>query len=262
MEGSSRKNQGAYYIPEHVVQSLVRWVARSNLTGCLTPHAGTGVFCNRIRTVSALNRIPKQRAVHQRVPGSLIHQGDFFAWAAQTRERFGAPPAIHHSYATKVLQGRSGRRRAPSAPAWRALLIADFFVGAVHSSCCHAAQARRKDGLCRSGRNRSRALFAPSDRIPGRAFQARPLGCGAGEIVPRPLGGLLAFSASGFGGSTEQLLISSIGRFEYAAEPPKVSLRVSISEWRAWNCRLRPFLLAADIRELYRRAAVTPPRKD
>ena len=38
--------------------------------------------------------------VHQRSPGWLIHEGDFFAWAARTHERFecaaGNPPFIRY----------------------------------------------------------------------------------------------------------------------------------------------------------------------
>ena len=194
MEGSSRKKQGAYYTPDHVVQSLVRWVARKQSDRLLDPACGDGRFLKPHPNSVGVEQDPDAaRLVHQRVPGSLMHQGDFFAWAAQTRERFecAAGNSTVHTLPKFCRSGPAGGALLLRQP-WRTLLFADFFVGAVHSSCSNGPQARRKDGICRSGRNRPRALFAPFGRISSGAFQTRPRGCGAGEIVPRALGRLLA----------------------------------------------------------------------
>jgi len=256
VEGSNRKKRGAYYTPDHVVQSLVRWVTWRQADRLLDPACGDGRFLTPHPNSVGVEQDPDAASlVHQRVPGSLIHQGDFFAWAAQTRERFectaGNPPFIRYqNFAGPVRQealsfcASHGARFSSLTSSWAPFIVA-------------AATLLKPGG---------RMAFVVPAEI-GHAPYSRPLiEYLAGHFkrvhvvaVREKLFEDLSedcwlLSASGFGGSTEQLLISSTGRFEYAAAPPKVSVRVSMSEWRMWNCRLRPFLLAADVRELYRQA--------
>ena len=71
----------------------------------------------------------------------------------------------------------------------------------------------------------------------------------------------LLFS-DGFGSRTEHLLFSSIEQFDRSAVPPRDPMQIRASEWRdAWHCRLRPFLLPASTRALYRQVAANPSSK-
>jgi hypothetical protein len=47
----------------------------------------------------------------------------------------------------------------------------------------------------------------------------------------------------GFGGTTTEILLSALERFEPLAAPPETARRVSVASWRASGCRLRRFLL-------------------
>ena len=60
--------------------------------------------------------------------------------------------------------------------------------------------------------------------------------------------------ADGFGGATEELTFSVLGKFAPSLRPPDHGNPVPLSEWRAWNHRLRPFLLSGSARSLYRKA--------
>lgn len=60
--------------------------------------------------------------------------------------------------------------------------------------------------------------------------------------------------ADGFGGATEELTFSVLGKFAPSPHPPDHGDPVPLSEWRAWNRRLRPFLLSGNARSLYRKA--------
>jgi adenine-specific DNA-methyltransferase len=58
------------------------------------------------------------------------------------------------------------------------------------------------------------------------------------------------------GGRTSELRFTPLDRFHPDDEPPRRFLRVSIDEWRGvWKRRLRPYLVAAETRDLYRAVA-------
>jgi hypothetical protein len=61
--------------------------------------------------------------------------------------------------------------------------------------------------------------------------------------------------AGGFGGSTSHISLTLLPHFEYMPCPPRISRRVSLREWRAWNCRLRPFIISPAARSLYQSLA-------
>ncbi|MBX9736561.1 MAG: N-6 DNA methylase, partial [Phycisphaerales bacterium] len=96
---SNQKATGAYYTPDAVVRSLVSWATRRASDRMLDPSCGDGRFLvAHTNSVGVEQDSLACQAVHARAPGSLIHQGDFFAWASQTHERFdcaaGNPPFI------------------------------------------------------------------------------------------------------------------------------------------------------------------------
>jgi hypothetical protein len=67
--------------------------------------------------------------------------------------------------------------------------------------------------------------------------------------------------ASGFGGSTTMLRLTALSRFERMSAPPSTGCDVSLSEWRRWNHRLRPFLVSKATRELYDTVRQAPGTK-
>ena len=64
--------------------------------------------------------------------------------------------------------------------------------------------------------------------------------------------------AEGFGGRTDHYVFSALDRFSFMVSPPRAAERISVSEWRSWNGRLRPFLLSAGARAVYQHAMSAP----
>jgi len=67
----------------------------------LDPACGDGRFLvAHPNSVGVEQDVDATHTVHEKTPGSLIHQGDFFAWAEETHERFdcaaGTPPFIRY----------------------------------------------------------------------------------------------------------------------------------------------------------------------
>ena len=96
----SRKESGAYYTPDHVVRSLVRWAVRAPTDRMLDPACGDGRFIAAHPNSVGVERDSKAAALAvRRAPGSRVHEGDFFVWAAAA-ERFdcaaGNPPFIRY----------------------------------------------------------------------------------------------------------------------------------------------------------------------
>ena len=97
----SRKDAGAYYTPDHVVWSLVRWAVRAESDLLLDPACGDGRFIAAHPHSVGVERDCQAAAVAiERSPFSRVHTGDFFDWAAATPERFdcaaGNPPFIRY----------------------------------------------------------------------------------------------------------------------------------------------------------------------
>ena len=97
----SRKQAGAYYTPDAVVANLVRWVVRRDRDRLLDPSCGDGRFIAAHRNSFGVEQDAEAAAVAMgRAPGASVHPGDFFDWAARTRERFecaaGNPPFIRY----------------------------------------------------------------------------------------------------------------------------------------------------------------------
>ena len=62
--------------------------------------------------------------------------------------------------------------------------------------------------------------------------------------------------ADGFGGRTQEIRFTVLDRFDPARCPPRQFVPVSVEAWRGkWNRRLRPFLMAAESRNLYQKIA-------
>jgi len=250
---STRKQLGAYYTPDAVVRSLVRWAARYSSDRMLDPACGDGRFLiEHANSVGVEQDVAAAAIVHQRVPGALIHQGDFFSWAAETKERFecaaGNPPFIRYQRFTGVVRDAALR--------WCARQGADF--SSLTSSWAPFLVAT--SALLKRG---GRLAFVVPAEI-GHAPYARPLleyladhfsevqvVAIREKLFPDLSEDCWLLYASGFGARTDHFRLSSVDQFRDAPHPPCEAVRVSVGEWRSWRCRLRSFLLSDEVRELY-----------
>ena len=253
MDAIRRKATGAYYTPDIVVRSLVQWAVHSQGDRMLDPACGDGRFLSaHSNSVGVEHDTEACALTHQTSPGSLIHQGDFFAWASSTHERFecaaGNPPFIRYQRFTGAVRNTAlamcalhGARFSALTSSWAPFLVASAT-------------------LLKAG---GRMAFVVPAEI-GHAPYARPLleymvshfGCVHVIAIREKLFRHLAedcwlLYADGFGGWTDHLRFSALGSFEFMSRPPKGYLRVPMDEWRAWNGRLRPFLVSPAARDAY-----------
>jgi adenine-specific DNA-methyltransferase len=96
-----RKNLGQYFTVEAVAASLVKWTVRRRTDRLLDPSCGDGQFIIHHKRSVGVELDPEHaRIARERMPAALIHGGDFFSWATETKERFeavaGNPPFIRY----------------------------------------------------------------------------------------------------------------------------------------------------------------------
>ncbi len=253
MNTTHRKDTGAYYTPDAVVRSLTTWAIRSPRDRMLDPSCGDGRFLIRHANSVGVEQDPHAASiVHKRAPGCLIHEGDFFSWAAETPERFdcaaGNPPFIRYQRfnprvrsAAQDLCARHGASFSSLSSSWAPFIVATAtllrqggrMAFVVPAEIGHAPYAIPALDYLTSNFDHVQ-LVAVRDRL----FRGLSEDC------------WLLF-AEGYGGNTTNILLSPLGRFAYMAAPPKSSIRISLPQWRQWNHRLRPFFASRDARDLY-----------
>lgn len=248
------KENGAYYTPDMAVRSLVSWAVRDETETMLDPSCGDGRFLMGHVNAVGVEQDPCSAAVAKaRAPGALVHEGDFFRWAAHTEARFdcaaGNPPFIRYQrfkgdarQAAFDLCARLGARFSGLASSWAPFLVAT-------------------GGLLRPG---GRMAFVVPAEI-GHAPYAAPLiewFCEnfthvqviavREKIFPDLSEDCWLLYAEGAGGRTDNVAMTVLDRFSTLIAPPKPTVRVPLVDWRTtWNRRLRPFLLSAEARALY-----------
>lgn len=258
----SRKHRGAYFTPDDVAATLIGWALRSPRDRLLDPSCGDGQFIAGHRNAVGIEQDPRSAAdAIERAPWALVHEGDFFAWAAETPERFecaaGNPPFIRYqTFKGDVreraigLCARLGAKFSGLASSWAPFLVATA-------------------GLLKPG---GRMAFVVPAEI-GHAPYAAPLleylvgNFGAVHVVavrrklfPDLSEDCWLLYTDGFGGCTREIQFTALESFDPVAcrRPPR-GIGIPVDEWRAdWSRRLRPFLLPPAARELYREAALHP----
>lgn len=250
----SQKEAGAYYTPDPIVRTLMSWAVRSEDDRFLDPACGDGRFiaCHANAVGIEQDAIAAHAAI-EKAPWALVHEGDFFTWAAATQERFAAtggnPPFIRYqSFAGEVreraisLCQHHGADFSGLASSWAPFLVASA-------------------GLLQSG---GRLAFVVPAEI-GHAPYAAPLLeylTGNFELVhlvairdklfPELSEDCWLLYAEAYGGSTCEIRFTVHDRFRPSREPPREFVSVDVSEWRGvWNRRLRPYLMSQDARVLY-----------
>jgi adenine-specific DNA-methyltransferase len=259
LDQDKKKTLGAYYTPEDAVRSLVAWATRSQGERMLDPSCGDGRFLVAHHNSVGVEHDPEAaHIVHQRAPGSLIHQGDFFAWAAQTQERFdcaaGNPPFIRYQRFTgearktaQALCAQHGAHFSALSSSWAPFIVATstllkpggrmaFVVPAEIGHAPYAAPVIEH-------------LAARFERVQIVAIRKK--------LFPELSEDCWLLYADGHTGATGHILFSPLEVFAFMPSPPAAGqgIRVRLEDWRAWGRRLRSFLLPAHARELYAGAA-------
>lgn len=251
---SDAKANGAYYTPDAVVRSLVSWAVRDETEVMLDPSCGDGRFLMGHVNAVGVEQDPRSAAVAKaRAPGALVHEADFFRWAAHTELRFdcaaGNPPFIRYQRfkgearrAALDLCARHGAHFSGLASSWAPFLVA-------------------AGSLVRQG---GRMAFVVPAEI-GHAPYAAPLiewlcdhfahvqvVAVREKLFPDLSEDCWLLYAEGAGGSSDHIAMTVLERFAASNAPPKPTVRVRLVDWRTtWNRRLRPFVVSAKARALY-----------
>jgi len=253
MYDESQKSQGAYYTPSKVAKNITSWVVKSQRTRILDPGCGTGNFIIHHRRSVGVEADPTAAAIaRERAPSALVHNGNFFRWAAETKERFdaviGNPPFIRYQTfagelrkSAKILCAHLGLHISGLASSWAPYVAASTRV---------------------LKRNGSIAFIVPAEI--GHATYSRPLLkfllshfgyihiiCVKKKIFAELNEDCWVLHARGFGENTNLIHISKVEHFESFNQPPPANHKIHISELEEWSFRLRPFLLPAHAREAY-----------
>jgi adenine-specific DNA-methyltransferase len=108
----TKKQDGAYYTPDACVATLLRWAIRDEDDRLIDPACGDGRFIAGHRNSVGIEQdVAAAREAMARAPWALVHEGDFFAWAAETKERFecavGNPPFIRYQHFSGTTRARA-----------------------------------------------------------------------------------------------------------------------------------------------------------
>jgi adenine-specific DNA methylase len=254
MQSLSRKRTGAYFTPDDVAQTLVQWAVRRETDRLLDPSCGDGQFIVRHQRSVGIEINPHSASqTAERAPWALVHPADFFAWVAETQERFecaaGNPPFIRYQSFNGEMRRRALEYCAVHGAAFTGLTSswAPFLVA--------ASTVLRPGG---------RMAFVVPAEI-GHAPYATPLleyfatkfsvvhiVATRDKLFPDLSEDCWLLYAEGYGGQCDVFRFTPLERFEPTNRPPQRYAAVSIKEWRSkWNCKLRPFLLPRVVRDTY-----------
>lgn len=260
----SQKDSGAYFTPGDVVDSLVSWAVNDPADRLLDPSCGDGRFIASHRHSVGIEQDGVSAEIaRQRAPWSLVHEGDFFSWAAQTTERFecaaGNPPFIRYQkfagdvrLAAARLCEKLGAKFSGLASSWAPFLVAtaslllpggrmSFVVPAEIGHAPYAAPLLEY----------LTANFATVHVIAVRR-----------KLFPDLSEDCWLLHAQGFQGRTADVRFSAVEDFVPQNQPPRRFERIHVSELRdRWSWRLRPFLMAKAARETYLGIAGAPDTK-
>ena len=258
---TAQKRSGAYFTPEDVAGSLVAWAVRSSGDRLLDPSCGDGRFLSLHPNSVGIEQ--DQASAHAAItaaPSALVHEGDFFAWAAATCERFecaaGNPPFIRYQNFKGAIRARAlelcraaGAEFSGLTSSWAPFLVA-------------------VSGLLKPG---GRLAFVVPAEI-GHASYAAPvlehlvghfstvqLVAVREKLFPDLSEDCWLLFADGYGGRTSEIRLTICERFSPSATPPRATMRVEVMDWReTWRRRLRPFLMPKAARALYQLVAADP----
>lgn len=257
----SQKQSGAYFTPNDISAALVAWACHEPTDRMIDPSCGDGQFLVLHHNSVGIeqNPVSARRAI-ERAPGALVHESNFFTWAAETGERFecaaGNPPFIRY-------QTFKGEVRHQALDLCRNLGVC--FSGLTSSWAPFIVATA---GLLKRG---GRLAFVVPAEI-GHAPYAAPLldylvaSFSTVHIIAVRKKLFTALSedcwllyAEGYGGKADAIDLTVVDEFIPKSMPPKPTLKVNLQEWLTiWNRRLRPYLLPVSVRDLYVAALADP----
>ncbi len=260
----SRKAAGAYYTPDSVTVSLIRWVVRSERDRMLDPACGDGRFISRHwNSVGIEKDVAAARQAAGRAGNALVHNADFFAWAEQTTERFdcaaGNPPFIRYQTFKSEARARALALCADAGVVFSGLTSswAPFLVV--------AASLLKRGGRVAfvvPAEIGHAPYAAPALEYFVQSFSTVQIIAVRKKLFPNLSEDCWLLYADNFGGKASEILFSVLDVFCPTATPPAPQLKLSLFEWRRiWRRRLRPLLIPTSARELYQHVAERPDTK-
>lgn len=252
MSSQATKLLGQFYTPQDVARFLVRCVVRSSTDRLLDPACGDGQFLRLHRNIVGVDVSGSScAAARASAPWAAVHEGDFFAWAEQARERFdavvGNPPFIRYQLFSGAareralrLARRAGARLSALASSWAPFVAASAtllkpggrmgFV--VPAELGHAPYAvPLLEALCEA-----------FERVHVIALREK--------IFPELAEDAWLLLACGKGGRTTRIEFTPCESFAPFAAPPP-GKEVSLARWRAHGSRLRRFLCPEAVLDYY-----------
>lgn len=257
----SQKRSGAYFTPDNVSGALVSWACRKPTDRMIDPSCGDGQFLALHRNSVGVeqNPVSAHRAI-ERAPGALVHEGDFFTWATETRERFecaaGNPPFIRYQTFKGEVRRRAldlcldlGARFSGLTSSWAPFIVATA-------------------GLLKPGGRMAFVLPAEIGHAPYAAplleylvssFSTVQIVAVRTKLFPALSEDCWLLYTDGFGGKADAIHLTIMDKFVPGRAPPKPTVKIDLEEWRTvWNRRLRPYLLPPSVRSVYAAALADP----
>lgn len=256
-----RKQSGAYFTPADVAQALVSWVLRREPDRLLDPSCGDGQFLSVHRNCVGIEQNPiSAESAISAAPWALVHKGDFFAWAAQTHERFecaaGNPPFIRYqSFKGEVrrraleLCAKHGAHFSGLTSSWAPFLVATAALLAPGGRMAFVVPAEIGHA----------PYAAPLLEYLVDSFSEVHIVAIRRKLFPSLSEDCWLLYADGYGGRTSQIGLTVCEELKPTKRRPKPNVFIDVEEWRTvWSRRVRPYLLPKEIRDVYA-AAVRDP---
>jgi adenine-specific DNA methylase len=239
----------------------VQWVIRSPRDRLLDPSCGDGRFIAAHPFSVGVEQNPEAVAsAVARAPSALVHDGDFFAWASETKERFecaaGNPPFIRYqTFKGEVreraqrLCARLGANFSGLASSWAPFLVAAASLLKPGGRMAFVVPA--EIGHAPYSAPLLEYLLERFARVQVLAIREK--------LFPELSEDCWLLLADGAGRRTDAIELSVLDRFAPSSEPPRATLSIPADEWRTiWKRRIRPFLMPKGARDLYREIAGHP----
>ena len=258
---NKQKLSGAYFTPDRLAAALVCWAVRSDDDRLLDPSCGDGRFIAIHPNAVGIEQDPQsaQTAISH-APAALVHEGDFFQWAAATSERFecaaGNPPFIRYQNFKGVVRQRAfdlckrnGAEFSGLSSSWAPFLVATASLLKPGGRMAFVVPAEI-----------GHAPYAvPLIKYLAANFSTVRVVAIREKLFPDLSEDCWLLYANGFGGKTPSIELAIQESFVWSTRPPAPNRIISLQEWGSeWNYRLRPFLIKDDVRELYAEQKVLP----
>ena len=249
------KRHGQFFTPPDVASTLVCWAVRNADDRVLDPSCGDGEFLMaHEKAVGCELDSEHAAAARCRAPGALVHGGDFFAWADETRERFqaivGNPPFIRYQGFTGEIRERAlsqAARFGADLPAltssWAPFVAASALL--LHPGGRLAFVVPAEIGHASYAVPLIEALCAAFNEVMIVAVREK--------IFPTLSENAWILYADEYGGSTDGVRLVVVDRFQTGGGVPTGGRHVPLAALRKVRGRLRRWLLPADVLAAYER---------